>query len=327
MTGVFFGKTTCLSIFLFGLALVLFPGYAKAQQEVSFHAFADAYDREDYEQISKLVSMGFDVNSRNSDGRTALVYVAANVGKEVFAVKVADFLIANGVDVNSEDSFGRTAVVYSIEEDRQGLMRYLLDHGADTCCQCSAYRTPIVFVPFIRQKSDMVQVVIRGCRDVNIRDSLGNTALSWASRLGYVDVVKQLLEDGAVVNNKSIHNKTPLMEAAEEGHYEVAELLIKAGGDLNIQTKKGWSALMWASEKGFTDIVSMLIKAGADLFAVNAKGERALVIARKNNHPETAKVIETAEFRVRLKRIATFGTLAVLLTILTIVVTRKIRKR
>jgi len=62
-------------------------------------------------------------------------------------------------------------------------------------------------------------------------------------------VVKQLLEDGVVVDNKSIHNKTPLMEGAEEGHYEVAELLIRAEGDLNIQTKKGWSALMWVSER------------------------------------------------------------------------------
>lgn len=220
-----------------------------ARQKVSFHAFADAYNRDDFEQISRLVSMGFDVNTKSNNGRTALVYVAANAGNEVFAVKVADFPIANGADVNSEDSFGKTTAVYSIEEDRQVLMRYLLSQGADTCRRCSSYRTPIVFVPFIRQKPDMAQVVIRGCRDVNIRDSLGNTPLSWASRLGFINVVKQLLEDGVVVNNKSIHNKTPLMEAAEEGHYEVAELLIRAGGDLNIQTKKGWLALMWASER------------------------------------------------------------------------------
>jgi len=89
-----------------------------AQQKVSFHAFADAYDRDDFEQISRLVSMGFDVNTKSNNGRTALVYVAANAGNEVFAVKVADFPIANGADVNSEDSFGKTTAVYSIELKR-----------------------------------------------------------------------------------------------------------------------------------------------------------------------------------------------------------------
>jgi ankyrin repeat protein len=112
------------------------------------------------------------------------------------------------------------------------------------------------------------------------------------------------------------------MEAAEKGHYGVAELLVEKGADVNIQTRKGWSALMWASEKGYTEIVSMLIEAKADLFARNIKGERALTIARTNNHPETAKIIEAAEFRQRLKKIIIFGIPVILLVVLTVAAVR-----
>ncbi|OPX97572.1 MAG: Ankyrin repeats (3 copies) [Syntrophorhabdus sp. PtaB.Bin006] len=305
--------------FLFEASSALSLEYIEGHPYFAFHAFSNAYDREDFDEISQLVSAGFDVNMHDPGGRTALTYVTANAQNETFAVKVAELLVLKGAKMNTEDSFCRTPIIYAIEDDRRALTAYLLDNGADPTLQSRAYNTPIIFVPFVRQRPALASMIIAKCRDVNIRDFLGNTPLSWASRFGYLDSVRLLLQAGAHVNNRSIHDKTPLMEAAEKGQYDVAELLVEKGADVNIQTKKGWSALMWASEKGYTKIVSMLIEAKADLFARNAKGERALTIARTNNHPETAKTIEGAEFRERLKKGIMFGAPAVLLIIFGVV--------
>ncbi len=291
------------------------------------YAFSAAYERKDFDAIAALVNSGLDVNMQTNDGRTMLTYAAAHAEDETFAVSVAKLLLSNGAQVNGEDSFGRAPVVYAIEEEKMAMSGLFLDSGADVTLQSSAYRMPIVFVPFMRKNSALTHMVIAKCPDVNIRDSLANTPLSWASRFGYLDSVRYLLEKGAQVDNLSVHNKTPLMEAAEKGHYDIAALLVRKGADINMQTKKGWSALMWAAEKGYNEIVSLLIGAGADLFVKNNKGERALAIARKNNHPDTVKIIEKAEFYYWLKKILLSGALVSVCVILTVIAVRYARRR
>ena len=308
---------------LVGVCLCVSPS-ASAQENATgaadnAYAFTAAYDRRDLDAITALVNSGLDVNARTNEGRTMLTYAAAHADDEAFAVSVAGSLLSKGARVNGEDTFGRAPLVYAIEEDRSALAELLLDNGADVTLQCSAYRMPVVFVPFMRKNAAMAQMVIAKCPDVNIRDSLGNTPLSWATRFGYLDSVRSLLDRGAQIDNLSVHNKTPLMEAAEKGHYDIAALLVSKGANIDIQTNKGWSALMWAAEKGYDNIVSLLIEAGADLFAKNGKGEKARAIARKNNHPETSKLIEKAEFRYWLKKIMIYGAFAAVCIFLIII--------
>jgi ankyrin repeat protein len=291
------------------------------------YAFTAAYDAKDFSGIDSLVNAGLDVAMRTHGGKTLLAYAASNAEDEAFAVSVARLLLSKGAGVNGEDSFGRVPLVYAIEEDRKAMAELLLDTGADVTLRSSAYAMPLVFVPFMRQNAALAHMMVSRCPDVNIRDSLANTPLSWASRFGYLDTASLLLDKGALVDALSVHNKTPLMETAEKGRCDIAELLVRKGADVNIQTRKGWSALMWAAEKGYDDIVSLLIGAGADLFAKNNRGERALIIARKNNHPATAKIIEKAEFRYWLRKIAIYGILASLFVILTVFAVRYVRRK
>jgi ankyrin repeat protein len=286
------------------------------------YAFTAAYDKKDFAGIVTLVNAGLDVNMRTPGGKTLLTYAASDAEDEPFATSVARLLLFNGAQVNSEDSFGRVPLVYAIEGGEKALATLLLDNGADVTLRSSAYNMPVVFVPFMRKNPAMTYMVIAKCKDTDIRDSLANTPLSWASRFGYIDSVRFLLEKGAPVDPLSVHNKSPLMEASEKGHYEIAALLVQKGARINIRTKKGWSALMWASEKGYNDIVSLLIGAGADLSATNDKGERALTIARKNNHQDTAILLEKAEFRYRLKKSLIFGGIVSAFIIVAIIVTR-----
>ncbi|OCK72965.1 ankyrin, partial [Lepidopterella palustris CBS 459.81] len=57
--------------------------------------------------------------------------------------------------------------------------------------------------------------------DINSKDGVGKTPLSWAAKKGRTEVVRLLLtESGININSKDGAGKTPLSWAAEEGHTE-----------------------------------------------------------------------------------------------------------
>ena len=62
----------------------------------------------------------------------------------------------------------------------------------------------------------------------------GHTALHIASKLGFKDVAKVLLQHKASVMVKDVKGCTPLYLAASSGNYEIAKLIIASPGcDMN----------------------------------------------------------------------------------------------
>ena len=86
-----------------------------------------------------------------------------------------------------------------------------------------------------------------------------------AARLGDVEAVKSLLEQGADVNGALGDGMTALHWAAERGHAGVAEVLISAGAGVDVGTRIGsYTPLHLASRGGHGRVVRMLLGVGAD---------------------------------------------------------------
>lgn len=61
-----------------------------------------------------------------------------------------------------------------------------------------------------------------------------NTALHYAAKHGFLQIVKALLEEGeAKIDEKNTHQNTPLTLAAEQGHLNVVEYLVNKGANIH----------------------------------------------------------------------------------------------
>jgi hypothetical protein len=112
--------------------------------------------------------------------------------------------------------------------------------------------------------------------NLNKVDDSKTTPLMHASSLGYIEIVKVLVENGANINLQNIHGYTALIRACINKFPEVIKYLIQKGANVNICDKEGDSPLILASKIGDDDIIKMLIQNKADIHHLNKKNQNCL---------------------------------------------------
>lgn len=120
-----------------------------------------------------------------------------------------------------------------------------------------------------------------------------DTCLCWASRLGYLPLVIQLIDAGAHCNSKVWGGFTPLLWATIfSGNLEVVKYLIGRGADVNhCSNKRKQTPLHAAVIKGDVQMVEALINAGADLDHQDYLDKTPLLHAVQRNLQECVKVL------------------------------------
>ena len=105
-----------------------------------------------------------------------------------------------------------------------------------------------------------------------------------AAATGNIGRIKELLANGAGVNQRDNFGFTALHLAASRGHEAVAtRLIIELGADINQQSRPGMAALHCAAMNGHEAVVARLIELGADMNQTTYKGKTAVDIATAYN--------------------------------------------
>ncbi|MEJ9231852.1 ankyrin repeat domain-containing protein [Peribacillus butanolivorans] len=189
-----------------------------------------AAERKETETISRLIEEGADINTQDSEGRTATMIATYNND-----VKTAKILITAGADVNIQDDMKNNPFLYA------GAEGYL----------------------------EILQLTINAGVDPTITNRYGGTALIPASEHGYVNVIKELLTNTDIdINHVNNLGWTALLEAiilsnGDEKQQQTVQLLIDHGADVNIADHNNVTPLQHAREKGFKEIEQILTKEGA----------------------------------------------------------------
>ena len=245
-----------------------------------------------------LAVQGIDVNKRDRDGDTALIF-ASRVGHHE-TVKL--LLAAAGIDVNKRDiQHGRTALTFASQRGHHETVKLLLAAaGIDVNSSDNYSDTALIFASRFGYSETVKLLLAAAGIDVNKRDiQYGRTALTLASQRGHHETVKLLLAAAGIdVNERDIEfGRTALTFASKRGHTETVKLLLAAAGiDVNKGDNDGSTPLIVASDRGDpTETVELLLAAaGIVVNKGDNDGRTALIVASRRGHPETVKLLLAA---------------------------------
>jgi len=140
-----------------------------------------------------------------------------------------------------------------------------------------------------RGYSEVARVLLEHGADTETRDNLLTySPLIWSSVNGHVEVVRVLLENHADLNFLDAYHWTALHLASRSGHVEVARVLLGNGADPNAKTMDNRTPLHLAGNEGVTRI---LLEYGADPNARDSDNQTPLHRAMWNDHVEVARVL------------------------------------
>lgn len=122
---------------------------------------------------------------------------------------------------------GWTFFMYSVAQGDYKLAKLLLDYGAD----------------------------------VNAKNTMGRSALSFSTKYGYEDISELLINNGANVNVDDCTYDIPLIEATKNGHQNIVQLLVNHNVDVLRKDIDNKRALEYAEENCYGDIAKILRKA------------------------------------------------------------------
>lgn len=241
--------------------------------------------------VAKLLEHGASVDAENQDKRRPL-HLAAIQGSE----NILNLILAKNPDLDCQDTWGRTALSLAVEF--ANLARILLERGANPDLPGVDGWTPLISSASNGYTKTVVALLDHHAQlemqTVMDDEEAGQwTAVGYAAINDHPDIVKLLVDAGAILSHKSqqgttpLHlaapatarvllqhrkrlnidernnrNATPLYCAAGSKSSEVCRLLIDAGANLNLQEDDGHTPLNFAASDGNVELVKMLLQEG-----------------------------------------------------------------
>jgi formylglycine-generating enzyme required for sulfatase activity/ankyrin repeat protein len=165
------------------------------------------------QSVQAAINQGADVNVRDKDGLTPLMYAARqNPNHEVTAA-----LLRAGAEINAGDLYGRSALMYAARwNPNPEVISALLKAGADfEAPDLFLGQTGLMSAAQFNPNPEVITALLKVGANVKARDYGGDSALVYAALSknapeAVADVIAALLKAGADVNAKNSMGKTAL---------------------------------------------------------------------------------------------------------------------
>ena len=241
-----------------------------------------------------LIAKGADVNAKDRYGFTPLHFAAA-----FDRIEVAQMLIAQGADINAQrehhldrwtptwglyikmflrgNSRAATPLFFARSPE---MAKFLIAKGANVNAKNNKGMTPL----HTTQSKAIAKILLAAGTKINIkeenaRNGKSTALLHNAAKIGFKELVQQLIKDGANVAIRDSEKRTPLHYATTK---EVAALLML---NIDARDQSGNTPLYLAVKDNRPEMVSFLIANGAQVNVKNNYGWTPLDIAvSKNMH-------------------------------------------
>lgn len=271
-----------------------FSGINGAQDDAGRTALMLAIERQNLEEIQRLLKSNARVDVRDNDGNPALVYalhthnltvidaILAAGGRFDVAGKngillmegligphlgteLLDALAARGGVFGLDGKGGQDALVRAVDAQNKDLVAYMLAHGISPNATEYSSCSPL-HAAAIQENAGIMQLLLDAGADPFARDDVGDTALHACAELDFIDGIRVLTATpdvrAGLVNVKANDGATPAMVAAALGHTACVSFLIEQGAALEERDKDGKSAFYLAVEEKHVETATVLLQAG-----------------------------------------------------------------
>jgi uncharacterized protein len=197
--------------------VLLFSLWAQAG---SFDDFFKAAATDNESAMVALALRGFDLNTRNENGETALMVALREDSPKV----VAFLLTQRSVKVEQRNPQGESPLMIAAIKGRLASAKRLIQRGAEVN---KTGWTPLHYAAS-RAEPDSVEMA------------------------------RLLLEHHAYIDAESPNRSTPLMLAAMYGHADVVRLLLEEGADPSLRNEQGLTAVDFARQADRDDLANLI---------------------------------------------------------------------
>lgn len=236
-----------------------------------------------------LLEHGADVNARDADRRSVLMWASSTEGS-VDKIKAA---LDKGAEVNPRSQDGATALHWAAGLGRDpAMVDALVDAGAAVDIPDNRGRTPLMTAARVGN-AGAVQILLKAGADRARKSPQGLNALHWAAEgaEGNAATIKALVDAGMALETRAADGSTPLIIAALNGRAEQIVALLDLGADVNASNSWGLTPLMAAASEGSPEALKPILDGSADVNARDQAGRVALHYAvAKGNGLATAMI-------------------------------------
>ena len=196
--------------------------------------------------VRSLLEAGADPNAALLSGETPTM-TAARTGSP----RVVEQLLAAGADPNASATRGQTALMWAVSQLHSDVVGVLLEYGADVHARSETWSQVMAVPP--HSNSANQQDVPHG----------GNTALTFAARVGDLSSARILVNAGADIDDADARGASVMVLAAHSGFVDLVEFVLDEGADPNA-AEAGFSALHLAIMRRDENLGRQLLGHGAD---------------------------------------------------------------
>ena len=201
-----------------------------------------------------------------------------------------NLLLEHCSNLEEKDGRGRTALQLAIKGGHEGVVRLLLDKGADFENTGYRFYDTALYISVELGHEAITRLLLQALARLEMsRDGDRETTLHRASESGNKHIVQLLLNNGANIEAKDEYQETALHKAATHEH-DIMQHLLSNGTNFEAKDEYQETALHKAPMHGH-DIVQLLLSNGANIEAKDHFQRTALHEAAHEGHDAVVQLL------------------------------------